>query len=85
MLDKTIAYTREQQHLVQTYVEVVEGTPVYEADDFSQLTAISPEPVHCTKRGRLSREQDGYVCITIPGGEVLFVEKKYLIYPEALD
>lgn len=78
----TVPYTKEKQKLVRSDIVIKEGTPVFQGFEFNANIHTALAKVNGDKRGRIGNRKEGYVRLDCPGGETIWVEEKYLIYPK---
>ena len=79
---ETVLYTKSKVKSVQSEVLVKNGEAVYEIFDFENRKSNTPYKANDVVRGRIEEKRDGYVRLSCPGGNTIWVKENSIIYPE---
>jgi len=79
---ETIKLTQENVKQVQGDVSLKEGTPIYEVDQFNEISTATATKISYDVRGRIEKREGSFVYIIPPGGWYFWVEEEYLIFPK---
>ena len=79
---ETVLYTKSKVKSVQSEVLVKNGEAVYEIYDFEDRKSITPYKANDAVRGRIEEKRDGYVRLSCPGGNTIWVKEDSIIYPK---
>lgn len=77
----TVRLTENNVKNVQSNVTIVNRAKIYEVEDFEKISSTTYIRTDRYLSGRLEEKKEGYVRITLPGGNSVWVEEKYIKYP----
>ena len=78
---ETIKLTKDNIKQVQGDVSLKEGTPIYEVDQFNEISSATSTKITNNVRGRILKREGSSVNLMSPGGWYFWVEEKFLIFP----
>jgi len=79
---ETVKLTKDNIKQVQGDVSLKEGTPIYEVDQFNEISSATSTKITNNIRGRILKREGSFVNLMSPGGWYFWVEEKYLMFPK---
>ena len=77
----TVELTKDNREKVRSRVSVKNGEDIYSVTSISEIPKATPKKA-VNISGKIEEEKNGYVRLSVAGGEEFWVEKKDIVYPE---